>query len=135
MPARPDYIVLDTSVISLLMRGSAQSNYYQLQIVNRRPALSFQTVEELWHGAYYDNWGTRRRNALAILIQQYEVIWPDRNLAQACARLRAERKRAGRELGIADAWIAATALMLDCPLATDDRDFAGIPDLSLIQAR
>ena len=34
----------------------------------------------------------------------------------------------------ADAWIAATALMLDCPLASHDRDFSGIANLALIQA-
>lgn len=132
--AHSGYIVLDTSVVSLIMRGSVQADYYQSQIVNRHPALSFQTVEELWHGAYYANWGEARQDALAILIQQYEVIWPDRDLVYACARLRAERRSAGRELGIADAWIAATALMLNCPLATADRDFSGIPGLELVRA-
>ena len=116
MPASSEYIVLDTSVVSLLMKESAQADYYQSQITNRRPVLSFQTVEELWHGAYYANWGEIRQETLAILILQYEVIWPDRELVYACARLRAERKQVGRELGIADAWIAATALMLNAHL-------------------
>ena len=41
---------------------------------------------------------------------------------------------AGRRLSVADAWIAATALYLGCPLATHDRDFIGIPNLRLITA-
>ena len=133
MLASPDYIVLDTSVVSLFIRGRAGANYYRARIADRQTALSFQTLEELWHGAYHANWGRRRQNTLIQLPQQHEIIWPNPTLVSICARLRAERKRAGRELGMADAWIAATALMLNCPLATADRDFAGIPDLRLIQ--
>ena len=33
-----------------------------------------------------------------------------------------------------DEWIAATALWLDCPLATHDRDFTRVDGLALIQA-
>ena len=40
-----------------------------------------------------------------------------------------------REMGQADAWIAATALLLDCPLASSDRDFLGHPNLELIRPR
>jgi predicted nucleic acid-binding protein len=50
-----------------------------------------------------------------------------------CAKLRAERRSAGRELQMADAWIAATALLLDCPLASHDIHFVGIPNLQLIR--
>ena len=79
------YVVLDTSVVSLIMRGSAQADYYSAQIVNHHSVLSFQTVEELWHGSYYDNWGTRRQDVLAMLLRQYEVIWPDADLVDVCA--------------------------------------------------
>ena len=37
-------------------------------------------------------------------------------------------------MSTADAWIAATAIRLGCPLATHDRDFSGIDGLELIQA-
>ena len=128
------YVVLDTNIVSLFIRRHSEADYYREQIADRQAALSFQTLEELWHGAYHANWGQRRQNTLIQLPQQYEIIWPNPTLMRICARLRAERKRAGRELGLADAWIAATALMLDCPLATADRDFFGIPGLKLILA-
>ncbi|MXY20932.1 MAG: type II toxin-antitoxin system VapC family toxin [Dehalococcoidia bacterium] len=132
--ASSTYVVLDTSIVSLFIRERAQAEYYRAQIANRHLALSFQTVEELWHGAYHANWGEVRQDELAQQLGYYEIIWPNSRLVDICARLRAERKRAGRELGIADAWIAATALMLNCPLATADRDFINIPGLRLIQA-
>jgi len=33
----------------------------------------------------------------------------------------------------ADAWIAATALLLECPLASHDGDFADIPGIELLR--
>ena len=96
--------------------------------------LPFQAVEEAWFGAIRDNWGDRRRSELQSHIERFEIIWPNADMVRISARLRSERERAGRRLTTADAWIAATALMLDCPLASHDGDFSGIPDLELIRA-
>jgi hypothetical protein len=46
--------------------------------------------------------------------------------------LRAQRERIGRPIGLADAWIAATALWYDVPLVTHDRDMEGIPGLQVL---
>ena len=66
-------------------------------------------------------------------LQRYQVIWPNEQLVEVCARLRAERRAAGRVLEMQDAWIAATALFLRCPLASQDSHFAGIPNLELVK--
>ena len=95
--------------------------------------VSFQTIEELWHGAFKDGWGEQRRFYLADHLERYQVMWPNDEIVEICARLRAAREHAGRRLETADAWIAATAIYLDCPLASHDRDFSGIPNLTLIQ--
>ena len=44
------------------------------------------------------------------------------------------KETAGRRMEAADGWIAATAIMLGCPIATHDGDFIGIPNLQLITA-
>ena len=85
-------------------------------------------------GAHLAGWGERRVDALKQQMGQYQVHWPDLELVDLCARLRAERRAAGREIELADAWVAATALYLDCPLASHDGDFDGIPNLELIRA-
>ena len=126
-------IVLDTSVVSYIFNRDPTARYYQNRIQGRRALISFQTLEEQWYGSYSGGWGEKRKNELANHLRQYEVVWPSDELVEICARLRAERRSAGREIAVADAWIAATALMLGCPLASHDRDFVGIPDLELIR--
>ena len=128
-------VVLDTSVTSIIYNGDWRARYYEEQIERRRTLISFQTLEEMLFGAFSNNWGERRRQELGRYLSQFEVIWPGPSLVDVCARLRSERRLAGRELKSADAWIAATAILLDCPLAADDGDFENIPGLDLIRLR
>ena len=60
-------------------------------------------------------------------LEQYRTIWANPALVAISASLRSERGRAGRRLNTADAWIAATAIVLNCPVS-------GIPNLELIHA-
>ena len=117
-----------------IFREDDRASYYLEQARGRRAVISFQTLEELWHGVYTGGWGHKRKNKLVGHIKQYTVIWSSAELVNICAQLRAERKADGRTLQSADAWIAATAILLQCPLASHDRDFSGIPGLAVIQA-
>ncbi len=126
-------IVLDTSVVSYIFNRDSRASYYLGRISGDTSAISFQTIEEMWFGAFKGNWGERRRNQLSLHLQQYEIIWPSPELVETCAHLRMDREKAGRRLEVADAWIAATALMLQCPLASHDRDFSDIPGLQFIR--
>ena len=127
-------IVLDSSVVSYIFNRDPISRYYVEQLRGNRQYISFQTLEEAWYGAHSRGWGARRMKELTSHLERYEIIWPDTDLVEVCARLRAERRTAGRELNMADAWIAATAILLDCSLASHDSHFVGIPSLQLIRA-
>lgn len=129
-----DQVVFDTSVVSLFFRKAAQAAYFQAEIAGRRPVISFQTQEEALFGAIKGGWGARRMSQLRRHLDQYELIGVTPELIEVCAHLRSERESAGRALKTADAWIAASALLLQCPLATTDGDFEGIPNLNLIRA-
>lgn len=135
MIASPDIpkVVLDTSVVSIIHNSDYRSSYYESRIEGRLAVISFQTLEEKLFGAYKAGWGETRIAELRRHIAQYEVAWADDDLVDICARLRSERIKAGRELKTADAWIAATAIQLECPLATDNGDFEGIPNLEIIK--
>ena len=125
-------IVTDTNVVSYIFSEHELAAWYLPEIESQRALISFATLEELWFGAYNGNWGDRRKNELARHLEQYEVIWPDAELVEICARLRSHRKADGREMSTGDAWIAATALRLNCPLVSHDRDFEEIEGLELI---
>ncbi len=126
--------VLDTSVVSILFNPTDyRFNHYSERLEGFQLAISFQTIEERWYGALYGNWGRRRVEAMDRHLSKYRVIWPTRTLIETCARLRSATRRAGRELSMADAWIAATAITAGCPLVSDDGDFDEILELNLIQ--
>lgn len=127
-------VVLDTNIVSYIFNHDARARYYEEQTRGSDLAISFQTLEELLFGARSGGWGQRRLNELLRHLERYEVIWPDPEMVERCAILRGERRARGRTLDTADAWIAATALTLGCPLASHDRDFSDVPGLEVIRA-
>jgi predicted nucleic acid-binding protein len=126
-------ILLDTNIVSHIFNGSDVAVPYLEHLRGQRVLISFQTLEELWHGAWWAGWGERRQRELAQHLEHYEVVWAGPELVDTCARLRTERKAAGRALPVADAWIAATALSLNCPLASRDGIFSDVPGLEVLQ--
>ena len=126
-------IVVDTSVVSYIYRAEPVAQPYLRRIVGHSPVISFQTYEELLFGVLIRNWGQRRINELFRYVNaEYAVVGYDSNLVETCARLRAESRRIGRELSAADAWIAATAVLLNCPLLSHDCDFGDLPGLQVV---
>ena len=134
MNPSPSLVVLDSVVVSILLRRDEPAAYYRAEIEGLRPVISFQTREEALFGAIRAGWGVRRMNALHQHLDQYEMVPSSHELIRVSAQLRSDRERVGRALTTADAWIAATAIMLACPLASHDGDFSGIPGLELIRA-
>ena len=126
-------IVVDTNVVSYIYRNDPIGRPYVARMDGHRAAISFQTYEELIFGTLNANWGRRRRDDLfQYLDTEYVMIEADLELVKICARLRAESRRRGRELNHPDAWIAATAVLLNCPLLSHDRDFGDLPGLQVI---
>ena len=129
-----DLVLLDSCVVSFLMTGKSPADFYEEKVDGLRTVISFQTTEESLFGAIKGGWGRRRMTALRQHLAQYDVVHSSPELVEISANLRSEREAAGRALNTADAWIAATALLLECPLASHDGDFVGVPDLELIRA-
>ena len=132
----PPLVVVDTDVVSIIHNKDRDERapYYETALAGRRLLVSFQTLEELLFGARSGGWGQRRINELLRHLERYEVVWPDDEMVELSAIIRDERRARGRALDTADAWVAATALTLGCPLASHDRDFSDIPGLEVIRA-
>jgi tRNA(fMet)-specific endonuclease VapC len=126
-------IVVDTDVASYIFNWHSLAQQYADALRGSDLILSFMTIAELRMGAISAGWGSRRRLLLEQFIQPFELVYADNALCTLWARLRADARAAGRGLSPQDAWIAATALALDAPLATKNRrDFEHVQKLRLL---
>ena len=128
------WIVVDTNVLSYLFRPDPiRGPRYAQHLVGSTVGVSFQTVEEMLFGAYKAGWGSGRLARLDAFIKRFVVVGADREVAEHCARVRADSEAEGHSIEIRDAWIAATALKLGCPLVTHNvKDFAHIASLKTV---
>lgn len=128
----PEYRLIDTSVLSLILKRDTRAAAYLPHLVGMVGAISFITLAELYRWPEERGWGAARRADLAHVLGRFAVIYPDDPLCRRWASLLAEVRRAGRPLPFADSWIAATALQYQLVLVTHNpRDFAGVPALQL----
>lgn len=130
-----NFVVLDTSIASITLDDRPQLARYEAYLRNSLPVVSFQTIAEMRFGALLKGWGVLRRERLetflgSLLVQEYND-----GLANAWAQVMHEARRAGRRLEAGDAWIAATALLLNAPLLTHDKDFdaQACPSITIIR--
>ena len=131
MPAAK--VILDTNVVSYLMRGGSLAERYQPHVEGRVSAIAFVTVGEMYFGAENAGWGTTKRQELETTLRNFIVVPYDHEVAQCYGRLVAARKRDGRPIAPNDAWIAACAVRHGVALVTHNaRDFQGVESLQLI---
>lgn len=125
-------IVVDTDVASYIFNWHSLAQQYADALRDSELILSFMTVAELRMGAISADWGSRRRLLLEQFIARLELVYSDNELCTVWARIRADARTAGHPLSPQDAWIAASALALDAPLATNNRrDFEHVQKLRL----
>jgi predicted nucleic acid-binding protein len=127
-------VIIDTNVLSYGFKGGPPAFIYARLLADYECQISFMTLEELRWGVEKARWSQRRRLEIELMVNKFPVVQPTDRMATLCAKLRAERHHAGRPIETADAWIAATAIALDVPLATHDANFKGTPGLKLIMA-
>src|SRR5205823_3345152 len=122
----------DTSIVSFAFKNDSRFDLYVPDIDGRERFISFQTVAEVRLGSLLSRWGPARIRRLEEFLATLEVVGYTDALASAWAQVMHEARQAGRRLEAGDGWIAATALLLDVPLVTHDRDFADKAVSSLI---
>lgn len=124
--------VLDTNIFSYLLRGDTRAEPYREYLADRQPGVSFQTVAELRRWAIERRWGAARQRELARQVDRVVVYLVDDELITAWAEITARLRPLGRPITDADAWIAATAWVLNVPLVTHNRrHFEAITGLEL----
>ena len=126
-------IILDTNIVSYLMRGGELAEAYEPHVQNRLLAITFITVGELYFGAEKRNWGDKKRKELETTLRNFVVIPYDHEIARCYGGLVAERQRNGKPIAPNDAWISACAVRHGVPLVTHNaKDFEGITALHVV---
>jgi tRNA(fMet)-specific endonuclease VapC len=133
MTATGSPVVVDTDVVSYLFKGDTRAHLYHAHLAGRLQVVSFMTVAELDAWAELHRWGATRRDRMEQLLSTFLIFFPDRRLCRLWAGVSTAARRAGRPIGAADAWIAATALLYGVPLVTHNPDdFASVPGLIVL---
>jgi tRNA(fMet)-specific endonuclease VapC len=128
-----DVVLLDTNIVSFLLKGDSRAGAYAPHLQGRILAISFMTVAELFQWAAVHNWGARRTNQLEASLRNYIVLPFDIALCRLWGEVRARCRAVGHPISPQDAWIAATALRYHLPIITHNpADFEAIEELELI---
>jgi len=119
-------VLVDTNVVSELMRARPSAVVLRWADAQQRLELSVVTVEEVRFGLALRP-SARMERAFDALVDGFcEVLPVTRTVAERCATLRSHRRLAGRPTTQADLLIAATAAEHGLVLVTrNTRDFDG----------
>ncbi|MGE0200920.1 MAG: type II toxin-antitoxin system VapC family toxin [Candidatus Melainabacteria bacterium] len=126
-------LLIDTNVISFILKGDTRAARYSSQLVGNALAISFMTLAELDRWAIAHRWGERKKAQLDHYLTQFVVLPVDRLLCEQWAKVSDQAARDGKPIQCADAWIAATAILYDIPLVTHNpKDFKHITGLKIL---
>jgi predicted nucleic acid-binding protein len=122
--------LFDTSIFIGLENGRFDAGK-----VPPRSSVSVVTVAELRLGVLSAKTLDVRAKRLATLrlAESLEPLPIDEAVAEAWAMLRARLREAGKRAFTNDTWIAATAIALKMPIATQDRDYGAMPGVKVIR--
>lgn len=126
-------VVVDTDVVSYLFRRDSRAELYRPHLDSELLVVSFMTVAELDRWALERDRGEPRRRRMEEHLGNF-VIYPyDRRICLKWAEVSDGARRRGRPVSVADAWIAATALLHEMPLVTHNREhFSSVDGLRVL---
>jgi tRNA(fMet)-specific endonuclease VapC len=126
-------LVVDTDVVSFLYKRDTRAKLYERHLNDPPFIVSFMSLAELRRWTLERNWGPSRRQELEDYLARYLVLHSDDLLCDWWAKAMGSARLRGRPIGAADAWIAATALLLDVPLVTHNgAHYKGVDRLRVI---
>ena len=126
-------VVVDTDVVSYLYKNDTRASLYEPYLNDPPFIVSFMSLAELRRWTLERNWGERRRQELEEYLTRYLILQSDDQMCDRWAQAMNSARRRGQPLGPADAWVAATALVLDIPLVTHNgAHYVGIEGLRVI---
>ena len=90
-------------------------------------------VAELQLWSVSANWGIKRKKQLENYLKRFSIVYSRLEICEIWAEIMDDGKRNGKVIATSDAWVAATAIFLNIPLATNNKsDFQGVNGLTII---
>ena len=123
-------LVVDSSILIDHLRGASTATEFLRRERRRGPVLVPSLVAwELWKGAVTP----RQRTGVQELLTALDADPFGPAMAQLAGELHVRLRASGRMPPVFDLLIASHALVHGLPLATHDRDYAGIPGVEMIR--
>jgi predicted nucleic acid-binding protein len=126
-------VVVDTDVVSLVFKADRRADKYLSALAAPDLLVSFMTEAELERWILQARWGPERIVRFRGYMKRFVSVPSSRDLIVKWAEVMVLARSIGRRIEVADAWIAATALLYDAPLVTNNpSDYAGVPAIQLV---
>jgi len=133
-PSATARLVVDTDVASFVFKWHPEFAPRYVDVLRGcELVVSFMTMAEMRQGALDANWGPRKCAVLEAYLADFSVLHSDSLLCSMWAAVRNESTQKGRPISSADAWIAASALVLAAPLVTNNpKDYRHLDKLQIV---
>ena len=126
-------VVVDTDVISLLFKGDSRAEKYVEALAGPDLLVSFMTEAELVRWILQSKWGPERIVRFRTYLRRFTSVPSSRDLIVKWAEVMVVARSLGRRIEVADAWVAATALLYDARLVTNNPgDYAGVTGIKFV---
>lgn len=122
-------ILVDTGALELLRRETAAM--VKLAIRFYPPVICSHVAAEFLYGQALAKVPAPAMMEAREFLESFEILAPSLRTASIYARLRAHLKLQGVTIPDPDYWIAAHAIEEHIPLASTDKHFASIPEISI----
>lgn len=120
-------------MVSYLFRRDSRAELYRPHLDGELLVVSFMTVAELDRWGLERDWGGPRKQRMEEHLANFVVHPYDREVCRKWAEVSDGARRKGRPVGVADAWIAATAMIHGTSLVTHNGGhFSSIEGLRVI---
>jgi predicted nucleic acid-binding protein len=125
-------VVVDTDVVSLVFKADSRAEKYVAALSAPDLLVSFMTEAELERWILQARWGSERIIRFRTYMKRFVSVPSSRDLIVRWAEVMVVARSLGRRIEVADAWVAATALLYAPLITNNPGDYVGVAGIKLL---